>query len=153
MLSPSLEDYLEEIYRLSQSQESIRVSDIALRLDVSLPSVSNAIRRLDEQHYLRYERYREIVLTDKGRFLGKFLVERNGILREFLRVLGSQCNIDQEAEAMEHYLTLPTIRAIESFIGFLWLHPECYQKLQEYHAQRQQKGLGLVNGYEEKEPL
>lgn len=45
MLSPSLEDYLEEIYRISQSGETVRVTDIAACLNVSLPSVTRALQK------------------------------------------------------------------------------------------------------------
>ncbi|MDO7787811.1 metal-dependent transcriptional regulator [Desulforamulus aquiferis] len=118
MLSPSLEDYLEEIYRISQSGETIRVTDIAACLNVSLPSVTRALQKLDECNYINYRRYREIVLTNKGKELGHFLVERNRIIREFLQLLGSQCDFEAEAEAMEHYLSVPTITAITKFVKF-----------------------------------
>lgn len=126
MLSPSLEDYLEEIYRISQSGVSIRVTDVASCLNVSLPSVTNALKKLDESDYIEYRRYRDIILTEKGKELGSFLVERNRVIREFLIRIGSVCDVVAEAEAMEHYLSLPTITAIINFVKFteqnpLWL--------------------------------
>ncbi|MCF8010234.1 MAG: transcriptional regulator MntR [Clostridiales bacterium] len=147
MLSPSLEDYLEEIYRLLQNNDAARVSDIAACLDVTLPSVNNAIHKLSEKDYLIYKKYRELVLTDKGRRLGKFLVERNSILQRFLQVIDSKCNINAEAEAMEHYLTLPTIRSIENLLDFLENNIECREKFEKHSRYRENKGLGLVNGY------
>ena len=126
MLSPSLEDYLEEIFRINQSGETVRVTDIAACLNVSLPSVTNAIKKLSESNYIKYRPYRDIVLTEKGKELGSFLVERNRIIQEFLILIGSRCNVVAEAEAMEHYLSLPTITAIINFVKFfndnpLWL--------------------------------
>ncbi|MBE3588002.1 MAG: DNA-binding protein [Thermoanaerobacteraceae bacterium] len=149
MLSPSLEDYLEEIYRFSLSHAVVRVSDIAACLNVSLPSVTNALRRLSNENYLAYKKYKEVVLTPKGRKLGRFLVERNRVLQRFLQVLGSDCDIAAEAEAMEHYLTMPTIRAIECLVSFMHDHPECYEKFRRYCAGRGQRGGGLESGYEE----
>ncbi len=132
MLSPSLEDYLEEIYRFSLSHDVVRVSDIAVCLDVSLPSVSGAVRKLGRKEYLTYKKYKEVVLTEKGRRLGRFLVERNRILQDFLRMILSDCDIPAEAEAMEHYLTLPSIRSIEKLVNFMSSHQECYDKLVIY---------------------
>ena len=123
MLSPSLEDYLEEIYRISQSGESVRATDIAACLNVSLPSVTKAMQKLDESKYINYRRYREIILTDSGKKLGHFLVERNRIIREFLKLIGSECDVAAEAEAMEHYLSLPTLSAIINFVKFSHQHP------------------------------
>lgn len=123
MLSPSLEDYLEEIYRISQRGEAVRVTDIAACLNVSLPSVTRALQRLDESHYINYRRYKDIILTEKGKELGHFLVERNRIIREFLKLIDSKCDVAAEAEAMEHYLSLPTLTAIINFVKFSENHP------------------------------
>lgn len=139
MLSPSLEDYLEEIYRFSQSHEVVRVSDIASCLGVTMPSVNRAIRKLSNGKYLVYKRYKELVLTEKGRRLGKFLVERNRILQEFLKMIGSQCNISAEAEAMEHYLSLPTIKSFENLLEFFRLNQEYYARFLEHCSQREKE--------------
>src|SRR6056297_1624516 len=104
MLSPSLEDYLEEIYRFSETLGFIRITDIAEKLDVSLPSVNKAVNILNKRGYLEYIPYKNIELTDKGATLGNFLVKRNKILQEFLEVIGSKCDKEKEAEAIEHYL-------------------------------------------------
>ncbi|KPU42391.1 transcriptional regulator MntR [Oxobacter pfennigii] len=123
MLSPSLEDYLEEIYRLS-IKNSIRVSDIADSLSVSMPSVVKALKRLHDKEYLIYKPHDEITLTDKGEELGNYLVKRNSILREFLEIIGSKCNIADEAEAMEHYLSLPTMHSIEHMVDYFNNNPK-----------------------------
>ncbi|MCL6634352.1 MAG: DNA-binding protein [Peptococcaceae bacterium] len=147
MLSPSLEDYLEEIYRFSQANNVVRVSDIAACLKVSMPSVTNALRRLNHENYLTYKKYKEVILTARGRRLGRFLVERNRILREFLEIIGSGCDVPAEAEAMEHYLSFPSIKAIESLVDFMRTHPECREKFYRYCQIKREKGGGLENGY------
>ncbi len=121
MLSPSLEDYLEEIYRLSILKNIIRVLDIADRLNVSSPSVVKALKKLHEEKLIRYTRYTEILLTAEGEKLGRLLVKRNSVLQEFLTVIHSNCDLAKEAEAMEHYLSPPTISAIENLIEFMKL--------------------------------
>ncbi len=149
MLSPSLEDYLEEIYRLSLTNDVVRVGDVALCLDVAMPYVSDAIRRLSRKNYLTYKRNKEVVLTERGCILGKFLVERNKVLQEFLKMLDSDCDIPEETEVMEHYLTLPVIRAIENLVNFMADNPDCHRRFKEYCLARKEKGCGLVNGYAE----
>lgn len=149
MLSPSLEDYLEEIYRFSLKSDIVRVSDIAACLNVTMPSVTSALRKLNSENYLTYKKYKEVGLTAKGRRLGRFLVDRNRVLQEFLTVLGADCDIKAEVEAMEHYLTLPTIRAIEHLVSFMRDNPQCYDKFNEYSNVRKQLGVGLTDGYQE----
>ncbi|GAB6274534.1 MAG: hypothetical protein STSR0004_13970 [Peptococcaceae bacterium] len=43
---------------------------------------------------------------------------------KMLKVLSSDCNIAAEAEATEHYLTRPTIRAVEHLVNFMHENPE-----------------------------
>jgi len=131
MLSPSLEDYLEEIYRFSQNLGFIRITDIADKLEVSLPSVNKAVNILSQRGYLKYIPYKNIELTEKGANLGKFLVERNKILKEFLEVIGSKCDKDKEAEAIEHYLSDETVYAMTLVVEFFNRRPQMQKKLHE----------------------
>ncbi|MDL2280775.1 DNA-binding protein [Selenomonadales bacterium OttesenSCG-928-I06] len=127
-LSPSLEDYLEELYRLSLTRPAVRVSEISNKLNVSLPSVSKALRKLKLKGYINYQRYGYIYLTEQGDIVGKFLIERNALLQNFLKLIGSDCNVSAEAEAMEHYLSKPTIFAIEQLVDFFNSHPKIYDE-------------------------
>lgn len=126
MLSASLEDYLEEIYRLFLKKGVIRTSDIATRLNVTSPSVSKALQRLNEDNYIDYQPYQAIQLTEKGKLIGEYLVKRNRLLQDFLKIIGSNCDSAKEAEAMEHYLSKPTILAIQHLVQFLQI--EVHQK-------------------------
>lgn len=132
MLTPSLEDYLEEVYRFSLKDDSIRVTDISNKLNVSLPSVSKALMRLKEKEYISYQPYGTIELTEKGKELGSFLVERNRLLQEFLLLICARCDIDAEAEAMEHYLSIATIDSIQKLVGYFKSNPQFYQEFINY---------------------
>ncbi|MGI6119859.1 MAG: metal-dependent transcriptional regulator [Desulfosporosinus sp.] len=132
MLSPSLEDYLEEVYRFSQLSTPVRVTDISKKLNVSSPSVTKALGKLREKQYIHYEPYGEIILTEKGERLGSFLVERNQLLQEFLKLICANCDISAEAEAMEHYLSGETIKAIQNLVKFFKTYPLPYKRYKEY---------------------
>lgn len=131
-LTPSLEDYLEELYRFSLCTDTVRVTDLSVKLGVSMPSVTKALHKLKNGQYISYERYGEITLTEKGNILGNFLVKRNQLLKEFLILIKTNCNIEAEAEAMEHYLSEATIRSIQAIVTFLNNNPEWYKVLLEY---------------------
>lgn len=132
MLSPSLEDYLEELYRFSLSNDIVRVTDISQKLRVSLPSVSKALGKLKADQYIHYQRYGVINLTSKGREMGNFLVERNRLLQEFFTLICADCDVAAEAEAIEHYLSKETIDSIRFLVGFMKNHSECYRSFVEY---------------------
>ncbi|WP_434512915.1 metal-dependent transcriptional regulator [Desulfitobacterium sp. AusDCA] len=139
MLSPSLEDYLEEIYRFSLSLENVRVTDISNRLRVALPSVTKALYKLRDQSYIKYERYGEIQLTDQGKEYGLYLVTRNQLLQEFLALICSKCNFAAEAEAMEHYLSTATIDAIRNLVEFMKDNPSWQQAFNDFMEQKHEK--------------
>ena len=136
MLSPSLEDYLEETYRLQLRYPSVRVSDIAACLNVSLPSVVKALKRLEQEGYIYYRHYSGIQLTPMGRKKGAFLVERNRIIRDFLNSLDCSCDVSAEAEAMEHYLSDSTVHIMRNVVDFMHLHPDIQKKFHAFCKQR-----------------
>lgn len=132
VLSPSLEDYLEEIYRFSDNHDIVRVTDISKKLNVKLPSVTKALGRLRAGGYIIYQKYGMIGLTDKGRQLGIYLVERNALLQSFLKTICADCDVSAEAEAMEHYLSKTTITSIQRLMVFMNDNPEVYQRFVAY---------------------
>ena len=65
-LSPEMEDYLEAIADLIGANGEARVTDIAARLSVSKPSVSQALRTLAEKGFAEYRPYVSPRLTVAG---------------------------------------------------------------------------------------
>src|SRR5437016_13534018 len=65
--SQSAEDYLERIQELIEEKGYARVVDIASSLQVKQASVTGMVQKLGEMGYLNYEKYRGLILTDKGR--------------------------------------------------------------------------------------
>jgi Mn-dependent DtxR family transcriptional regulator len=73
-LTSALEDYLEMVYRLCVKNNYARVGQLAELLNVKPPSASKMISKLAMLGYVVFDRYEIIVLTDKGRELGSFLL-------------------------------------------------------------------------------
>src|SRR5690625_4656153 len=86
--TPTMEDYIEQIYLLIDTKGYARVSDIAEALDVHPSSVTKMVQKLDKDNYVIYERNRGFVLTEKGTKIGKRLVFRHDLLEEFLEIIG-----------------------------------------------------------------
>ena len=61
-----MEDYLEVIYELVEQKGYATTVDISTYLNVSSPSVTKMMQKLDETGYLKYEKYRGIRLTNEG---------------------------------------------------------------------------------------
>src|SRR5690625_6320938 len=106
LATPSMEDYLERIYLLIDEKGYARVSDIAEGLEVHPSSVTKMIQKLDKDKYLIYEKYRGLILTQKGKKMGKRLLDRNQLLEDFLQLIGVQEeNIYDDVEGIEHHLS------------------------------------------------
>jgi Mn-dependent DtxR family transcriptional regulator len=124
MATPSMEDYLERIYKLIDEKGYARVSDIAEGLQVHPSSVTKMIQKLDKDNYLVYEKYRGLILTSKGKKMGKRLMERHHLLEEFLSVIGVQeSNIYGDVEGIEHHLSWDSITCIETLLEFFRRNP------------------------------
>ncbi|GAA5346447.1 DtxR family iron (metal) dependent repressor [Planifilum fimeticola] len=125
MPTPSMEDYLENIYKLINQKGYARVSDIAEALEVHPSSVTKMVQKLDRGKYLVYEKYRGLVLTPKGRKMGKRLVDRHQLLEEFLRIIGvSEELIYDDVEGIEHHLSWDSITCIEYLVQYFQQNPE-----------------------------
>jgi Mn-dependent DtxR family transcriptional regulator len=123
--TPSMEDYLEKIYRLISDKGYARVSDIAEGLEVHPSSVTKMIQKLDKDNYLVYERYRGLMLTTKGKKMGKRLMDRHQLLEQFLGVIGVQEeNIYKDVEGIEHHLSWDSITCIETLVEYFKQDPE-----------------------------
>jgi Mn-dependent DtxR family transcriptional regulator len=122
--TPSMEDYLEKIYKLISDKGYARVSDIAEGLEVHPSSVTKMIQKLDKDNYLIYERYRGLMLTAKGKKMGKRLMDRHQLLEQFLKTIGVQeDNIYTDVEGIEHHLSWDSITCIEALVEFFQRDP------------------------------
>jgi|SRR5690606_3259854 len=132
MPTPSMEDYLERIYKLMEEKGYARVSDIAEGLSVHPSSVTKMIQKLDKDNYLIYEKYRGLILTPKGKKMGKRLMERHQLLEAFLTTIGVQDeNIYHDVEGIEHHLSWDSITCIESLVEYFRRDATRLEELQQ----------------------
>jgi DtxR family Mn-dependent transcriptional regulator len=113
-MTQSLEDYLEMVSFLADEGD-VRVTDIAVRLGVSKPSVLTALKVLEEQGLLEHERYRNVALTPKGITQAADIRERHFFLTSFLRdtVGVSPETAEKDACQMEHFLSEETLKKMK----------------------------------------
>ncbi|AGX05192.1 MULTISPECIES: transcriptional regulator MntR [Bacillaceae] len=119
MPTPSMEDYIEQIYILIEDKGYARVSDIAEALSVHPSSVTKMVQKLDKDEYLVYEKYRGLILTPKGKKIGKRLVYRHELLEQLLRIIGvKEENIYEDVEGIEHHLSWDAIDRVGDLVQF-----------------------------------
>lgn len=139
MPTPSMEDYLERIFILIEEKGYARVSDIAEALEVHPSSVTKMVQKLDKSGYLIYERYRGLILTAKGKKIGRRLVDRHQLLENFMRLIGvDEELIYQDVEGIEHHLSWDAIDRIGDLVQFLEEKEERLEDLRRIHQQNEE---------------
>lgn len=117
-LSPSMENYLETIYILERDRGNVRVKDIASTMEITMPSVSGAMKCLEKQGLVEHSRYDLVTLTAKGIRIARELTRRHRLLKDFLcRVLGLDNEIaEKDACGIEHIISPETVESLSRFL-------------------------------------
>ncbi len=120
-LTPTMEDYLEAIYNLSQEKRVVRVKDIAKRLGVKMPTVTNMLKTLSERGMIDYEKYEYLELTGKGSYIGSQIDQRHQTLKAFLSDILQidRDQADEDACKMEHAVSPTTLERMVEFMEFV----------------------------------
>ena len=119
VLSSSMEDYMEMIYRISLNTNEVRVNDLSEALNVQPPSTTKMIKRLSKEGYVYYEKYGMIKLTEKGNDIGIYLMKRHKTVYEFLKIIGIKSVLLEQTEKLEHAVNEDTLYRIKELTEFL----------------------------------
>lgn len=128
--SVAAEDYLEKIEQLISRKGYARVVDIAAELKISQASVTAMVQKLDGEGFVKYEKYRGMVLTSTGLEVARRIAHRHQLLTEFLRAIGvaDEKVIYDDVEGMEHHISPETFAAIEALTRYLEKNPSVMAK-------------------------
>ena len=142
MTTRNIEDYLEAIWDLQENKGYIKVKDIADKLEVTRPSVSEMIKKLSENEYIIYEKYGGIIFTGRGKKLAQEIKKRHNLFVEFLKIIGvSEENAQQDACKLEHDVSSETITCLLEFVEFISLLPESSKWKENFQEYLKKRGL------------
>jgi len=132
LLTYSMEDYLEMIYRKSLSEGYTRINALSKSLNVRPSSATKMVQKLAKLGFVRYRKYDVILLTEKGKDMGKFLLDRHNIIEKFFNILGLKENILVNIELMEHNITNNALEEINMLNCFFQENPSVQRLFKEY---------------------
>ena len=102
----SMEDYLEAILMIQEEKGVCRSVDIANHLSFSKPSVSVAVRNLEQDGSITRSRDGSILLTPKGEAIARDILERHRFLTAFFVSIGVDPEVaENDACGMEHSIS------------------------------------------------
>ena len=96
-LTSSLENYLKAVFTLRQARKRVRCIDIAERMNVTLPSVSRAVKELEKMGHLTRDEDGSVTLTPSGERIAAEIYERHRFFTRRLIAAG----VDPETAAKE----------------------------------------------------
>lgn len=108
MLSAKMEDYLKAIYRLEREGEPpVATSTIAETLDVTPPTATSMVEKLEERELVDREKYKGVTLTPEGETIALEVIRHHRLLETFLtEELGYDwAKVHEEAEILEHHIS------------------------------------------------
>lgn len=135
LLTSSMEDYLEMIYRISKRDGYVRMNQLAKKLNVRPSSATKIIQKLSSLGMVDYEKYGVIQLTEEGKKLGRFLLKRHNIIEEFLKNIGTKEMRLRDTEMIEHSVSLNTLKNIDILNKFLLDNPDIIERFKEFKVQ------------------
>lgn len=112
------EDYLKSILVLKQQNGVVRSLDVARALNISKPSVSRAIRLLQDGGFLLMHEDKTLTLTDAGREVAEAVYEKHHVIKDSLIALGVTPDVaEHDACGIEHVISRESFEAFKSIVG------------------------------------
>jgi DtxR family Mn-dependent transcriptional regulator len=115
----AVEDYLKTIFKLSRRMERVTPSAVAEAAGVTVPAVTQMVRKLGDLKLVRYERGRGIDLTATGRKVALEMIRHHRLIELYLaEALGYSWDaVDEEAEKLEHVISEEFEDRIDRMLG------------------------------------
>lgn len=112
-----IEDYVEVLADLIESNREARAVDVARRLGVSHVTVIKAVERLQREGLAETQPYRSIFLTEAGWRMARAVRHRHQVVVRFLMAIGvDEATAHSDAEGIEHHVSAETLSAFEQFV-------------------------------------
>ncbi|MGH2748111.1 MAG: metal-dependent transcriptional regulator [Actinomycetota bacterium] len=115
-----VEDYLEEIKRLEEDGERTTATILAGILEVSLPSASEMLTRLQGEGYLTRQKGGAILLTPEGRRLAHTILRRHRLVECLLvdKLQMGWYEVHGEAHRLEHAISARVEEALAKALDY-----------------------------------
>ncbi len=107
MEQKSTQDYLKAVYGLSKNGDLVSNTQISQKLDVAPASVTEMLKKLSEEGYVKYSPYHGSTLTEKGLKEAQKVTRKHRLLERFLADtlhIGKD-KVHTQACEMEHALS------------------------------------------------
>ncbi|QCC52371.1 metal-dependent transcriptional regulator [Halapricum salinum] len=120
MLSPEMEDYLKTIYEHQRETEGpVSTSAIAESMDVTPPTATSMMEKLEDRGFVEREKYKGVRLSDEGQTIAIEVIRHHRLLETYLtEKLGFDwAEVHDEADRLEHHISEEFERRVAAKLG------------------------------------
>ena len=120
MRSERVEEYLEAIAKRQKTEMPVSTSSLAADLGVSLPAVTDMIRRLESEGLINYQHNKGVSLTARGSRAALTTIRRHRLWERFLTdILGLRWDkVHDAACRLEHAISPDMEESLASLLGY-----------------------------------
>lgn len=114
------ENYLKAIFYLDRQDSNISLSDLSKDMGVSIPTVNSMVKRLQEEKWVVYQKYKPLKLTAKGRKTAALIIRKHRLTEMFLeKFMGFGWEeVHDIAEEIEHVRIEKFFDRMDELLGF-----------------------------------
>ncbi len=120
-LTISIQDYLKNIYELTENGETASTTALAAKLKISAPSVTGMVQKLasSKPALVEYQKHQGTKLTNEGKKAALEVIRHHRLLEAWLvKTLGYAWDeVHEEAERLEHVISEDFERRIAAAMG------------------------------------
>lgn len=122
MPSQTKENYLKAIFHLTKDQNHLSLTDLSKQLEVSIPTVNSMVKRLQENGWVIYEKYKPLMVTPEGKKAAALVIRKHRIAEMFLveKMGFGWEEVHNIAEEMEHIHSEAFFDKMDDMLG----HPK-----------------------------
>ncbi|GAB5417280.1 MAG: metal-dependent transcriptional regulator [Crocinitomicaceae bacterium] len=119
------ENYLKAIFYLDREDPNISLSDLSKEMNVSIPTVNSMVKRLQEEKWVVYQKYKPLKLTAKGRKTAALIIRKHRLTEMFLeKFMGFGWEeVHDIAEEIEHVRIDKFFDRMDELLGFPAMDP------------------------------
>jgi len=119
MTTPTVENYLKALHLLANEHDQINVSDLSELLQVSTPTANSMAKKLHQAGLIIYEKYRPLVLTEKGKLEAARVIRRHRLTEMFLveKMGFGWEEVHEIAEQIEHIRSPAFFDRMDDLLG------------------------------------
>jgi len=125
MHSQTKEDYLKAMLYLADEKGRFNLKDLSSKLEVSNPTANNMVKKLQDLGWVRYEKYKPLKLTRKGRKQAGLILRKHRLTEMYLHeVMGFGWEeVHDIAEELEHVNSEKLFDRMDRIMGFPAIDP------------------------------